>query len=596
MEKETSFNATINANYINPLIQKDIASLYNDLNKCSLETLLKYDPGTWLEDRPPELSSLLCKICGFKNSLENSPEENFKLAKFVEYIYGCRNAKLVLPLSFQENLLIHSLSRSKRLISYNCKINPAGSYEFISKWMTDQAATPIEMPGGLVRSVFDNEQVVGKTLRVKADNKVPMSIITSHMYISIDNNSKLQNNASLAPCNWLFEIPTDLQKQQFLNDSDVYTDFFRDTRNSLLQERLSVIVQEHKNTQTDFIDAIIERKRICSEEKRCVKCGAENEVQSRKCTNCKGDLIYEKPNLPELYSDKSKVQPYKHFSGINTQSNSCCVKTGEPDMLNPGSFDNVSTILFNIAERVGIKQYGKGDRNWLFLECDGGIYAIVEKLLFNVFCCDKCKDRFYGIDSFKWHRCSILYDITPRHEFGWLIPMPGLLHVEMNGCKAFFETNWDVMLQDICEKLGYRTPKALDCAKRCVDHHKAWNTLEILYLAVTDELLVPYVRHCIESTEAPSVNGYWEWAQNIVNPNYLYIQQMILTFCNALMLFRIGCRKSDTTAIIAGREKLSALFYARNHPKYQRIMAINRYIESMMPVELKQCVYTHLLL
>ena len=61
MQKETSFNATINeyANYINPLIQKDIASLYNDLNKCSLETLLKYDPGTWLEDRPPELVSLL---------------------------------------------------------------------------------------------------------------------------------------------------------------------------------------------------------------------------------------------------------------------------------------------------------------------------------------------------------------------------------------------------------------------------------------------------------------------------------------------------------------------------------------------------------
>lgn len=54
---KTSFNATINelANYINPLIQKDIASLYNDLNKCSLETLLKCDPGTCLEDRPSEL-------------------------------------------------------------------------------------------------------------------------------------------------------------------------------------------------------------------------------------------------------------------------------------------------------------------------------------------------------------------------------------------------------------------------------------------------------------------------------------------------------------------------------------------------------------
>lgn len=156
--------------------------------------------------------------------------------------------------------------------------------------MTDKAAFPIEMPGGLARSVFDNERVVGKTHRVKADNKVPMSILTSHLYISIDNNSKLQNNASLATCNWLFEIPTDLQKQQFLNDSDVYTDFFRDTRNSLLQERLSVIVQEHKNTQTDFIDAIIERKRICSEEKSVLNVGQKMKFKAESAKTAKGIL------------------------------------------------------------------------------------------------------------------------------------------------------------------------------------------------------------------------------------------------------------------------------------------------------------------
>lgn len=109
-----------------------------------------------------------------------------------------------------------------------------------------------------------------------------------------------------------------------------------------------------------------------------------------------------------------------------------------------------------------------------------------------------------------------------------------------------------------------------------------------MYLAVADELLVPYVRYCKNVNTEPSVDGYWNWACDIVNPNYMFLQQMVFTLLHSLMLFRTGCRRGNVNAIIAGRNKMSLLFFARNHPRYQRIIALNNYIEAMMPRNLKK--------
>ena len=56
-----------------------------------------------------------------------------------------------------------SFSRNKQLLTYNSRLAPAGSTDTISKWLTEQASAPVEFPNGMVRAVFDNEQVIGKT-------------------------------------------------------------------------------------------------------------------------------------------------------------------------------------------------------------------------------------------------------------------------------------------------------------------------------------------------------------------------------------------------------------------------------------------------
>ena len=240
--------------------------------------------------------------------------------------------------------------------------------------------------------------------------------------------------------------------------------------------------------------------------------------------------------------------------------------------------------------RAGVHKYGVGDRRWLFVECDGGIYSIVEKLVFNVFHCELCHESVFGFEEFMNHRCRILYDLDHTREFDWIIPLPGLLHIEMNGCKAFFELNWEVFLKSVCTLLGFSSLKALDYAKRCSDHHKSWELLQILYIAVADELLVPYVRYCRENHKDVSEDGYWDWSASVIDHNYLYIQQMVLTFIHALMLFRTGCRKGNSDAIISGLDKLSLLFYGRQYPRYQRIITMNKYINVMMPEELRNVV------
>ena len=55
---------------------------------------------------------------------------------------------------------------------------------------------------------------------------------------------------------------------------------------------------------------------------------------------------------------------------------------GEPDLCNPNSYENVCLILRNLGHRAGIKKYNEaGNKQWIYLEVVGTIYAIVKELI-----------------------------------------------------------------------------------------------------------------------------------------------------------------------------------------------------------------------
>ena len=84
-----------------------------------------------------------------------------------------------------------------------------------------------------------------------------------------------------------------------------------------------------------------------------------------------------------------------------------------------------------------------------------------------------------------------------QREFDWIVLLPGLLHFEMNSAKAFMELNWSLFMENIVIGLGFVSEKVLKYIRKGSDHHKLWQILEISYLSLTDELLLPYVRNCI---------------------------------------------------------------------------------------------------
>ena len=182
-------------------IQSDMKKLYNAGNKnCNTTSLLEYNPLLWLQERPVEFIQLLKELCGIHGTLMDD-KVSLLLAKVVEQIYAAQNSRLVLPLSLRENLLTYGVSNSKLLVNYNGSTSAGGSYSYISKWLRTSASEPLPFPKGLVRSVFDNEQVIGKTYTVKVNNKVSSNVVTSHEHIIIDESSQIQSAIELKPEN-----------------------------------------------------------------------------------------------------------------------------------------------------------------------------------------------------------------------------------------------------------------------------------------------------------------------------------------------------------------------------------------------------------
>ena len=157
------------------------------------------------------------------------------------------------------------------------------------------------------------------------------------------------------------------------------------------------------------------------------------------------------------------------------------------------------------------------------------------KLIENVLQCPRCQDSIYGLKKCMEHSCVILYNVKPEYEFDWIVLFPGLLHYEMNTGKSFMNLNWSIFMKEVCKELGLKSDNALNYIKKGFDHHKLWEVLEICYIALSDELLLPYVRHCL-SENIECLEGYWEYANDAINDTYIYDQQMAFIFLHSLVI------------------------------------------------------------
>ena len=151
------------------------------------------------------------------------------------------------------------------------------------------------------------------------------------------------------------------------------------------------------------------------------------------------------------------------------------------------------------------------------LECDALPHNIIWDVIENVFWCWKCFNCYYSFETFKDHKCFGLNKVIEPHEFGWVLPVFGLLHLKMNAAWAFTKLNWDIFTSSLRATLGFKFLKAQVYIQKGSDHHKLWHFLEIMSFSLMFfylyAIMVPYMRGYLAKDISPTVNDYWDWSK-----------------------------------------------------------------------------------
>jgi len=505
----------------------------------TIQDIISHDYVKWLSDRPTILLHLLSAICEVDVNTANN-NQIILISKIIELIYSCKNSKIVLPNHFMENLMCYCYTNCKTYLNFMGSRSPGGAYTHICNWLKEQSQDPLQFPKGLAKSIFDNSQKVGKTYIITGTNKVPTSVITSHLWVTLDEDDNLQDDISYSPTNWLLNKKlTEQQRDNLLQVLTKPSNEFRVTRDNFITKCIGIVNNQVKDDQ-DCVDEKLRRLADIENHKVCIWCNEITEEMShRVCRNCGGKLVKEVDNSSAA-TDHKDVDPYSGFLNCLSSLPDIKCMAGEPDFVNPSGYHNVIQVLQSIGTRAGIKQYGNGSKEWLFVECDGLPYNLIRDIITNVLRCTECNRCFYGSNSFQDHKCFVIMQVSPTHEFGWLLPVFGLLHLEMNLGRAFIKLNWEIFVKSVGFALSFKSPKAQEYLKKGSDHHKMWHLLEILYSALTLEIIHPYVKHCKQQNETPTCEGYWIWCKNVQDPNYAYIQNATFSHLHALMMLRAG--------------------------------------------------------
>lgn len=154
--------------------------------------------------------------------------------------------------------------------------------------------------------------------------------------------------------------------------------------------------------------------------------------------------------------------------------------------MNLNLIESVKFILRQIGFNVGIRQYGKGNREWLFVVCDGLLFGFCNKVIERILRCGfcKCSDVFYISEIEFQVYYNFIYigkDEIKVKEFDWVILRFGNGYYEMNMFKSFIEVNWDVFFGELVKLMGFKLENVQRAVKNGIDNYKIWSFLKIVY-------------------------------------------------------------------------------------------------------------------
>lgn len=391
-------------------------------------------------------------------------------------------------------------------------------------------------------------------------------------------DSNLQNRDDLMPRHWLDLKSSEDLINKVTQKELTYLEEFRKYRGLFLLECLETVYNEQYIEMNDVIEDFIDvaarypEKIVC---KRC--CHIYNKPSFKSeciCPECKFNPTFFPLNFDMYHRTESKVpkDPPKVF-------------VGDPCMVNPSSIENVKKALVHVAENIINDQE---ERKWTIVHSDGVPYVYASDIQDNFFLCSICKEEVFK-DSKEEHKSKHEGEPVFRHALDDLLLRVGPGHFEMNMAKALLSFCWVPFLKTFAQCLGFRREKALQVVRSGIDHHRSRQILRAALDAISRELLVPYVRHCISENKNVSVDGYSMWMENEVNDQgYLFMYHITFTYLLAFQLYTEGTRKNNHIRMMAARSAFAPLLYIAHHPKYQKLHLRDMCQREMYPPDLRE--------
>ena len=269
----------------------------------------------------------------------------------------------------------------------------------------------------------------------------------------IKQECQLQMREGLKPSHWKNKTITDEQLHMIMfADEDVeYKELnYREHLAPLLANRIAKVVEEQTYTETEFID-IVDTKVKDDEHKKkvktcpsCVKTIKSDQIKTKRMCCYKEERVTAK-----VKGDDVEFVKQKHPTPMKGQTTSAPVVESfvlTPVMVNPNSYDAVISVLESVGKQIGMKKYGAGNKEFVFIYCDGVPYTLIVRICRSTFRCNKCAKLFTTQASCRKHAHD---DCTYTLEFDWVLLMPGAGHIEMNMLRALVEILWPVFWKEM---------------------------------------------------------------------------------------------------------------------------------------------------
>ena len=106
--------------------------------------------------------------------------------------------------------------------------------------------------------------------------------------------------------------------------------------------------------------------------------------------------------------------------------------------------------------------------------------------------------------------------------------------------RAFFDIYFDVLLEDLAKLLGFQSEKAISYCKKATDHHKTWDIIRIALEGTSAEMVLPYVRMCLQKGQTPTAQSLKDHFSSISSMKMQVLFEAVTRYLLAIVLFRNG--------------------------------------------------------